>query len=298
MRIRHVVLGAAVLATALWIGLAGRAQQSNTSQPKTGDWPMYNHDLASTRYSPLTQITAKNVANLKLAWSLPLRPNRTAGGGAAPYSQATPIVINGVMYLPAGNRLLALDPDTGKEIWHYELMTGTLTKRNVAYWPGDRNAPPRLYVTAGRRLLAINAITGETPLTFGKDGEVDLVVPYNSAPTVYKNLLFVGANVPEQQGGGQPGNTRAYDTRTGAKVWEFHSVPQPGEVGNETWKGDSWKDRTGVNNWGFNMTVDAERGILYTIFGSPASDYYGGDREGNNLFGTSVVALEAETGKL
>jgi quinoprotein glucose dehydrogenase len=304
MRIRNIISGGvAVLAGALWISLvigAQQSKQSSNTQPRVGDWPMYNHDLASTRYSPLTQITSKNVTNLKLAWSLPLRPNRSGGaaGGVGGFSEATPIVVNGVMYLPAGNRVLALDPDTGKEIWHYELANGTLTRRNVGYWPGDRNTPPRLFVTAGRRLIAINAVTGETPLTFGKEGEVDIVVPYNSAPTVYKNLLFVGANVPEQQGSGQAGNTRAYDARTGAKVWEFHSVPQPGEIGNETWKGDSWKNRTGVNHWGFNMTVDAERGLLYTIFGSPASDYYGGDREGNNLFGNSVVALEAETGKL
>jgi quinoprotein glucose dehydrogenase len=122
-------------------------------------------------------------------------------------------------------------------------------------------------------------------------------VSYNSPPSIFKNLLLVGANVPEQPATGQPGNTRAYDARTGAKVWEFHSVPQPGETGNETWPADGWKDRTGANNWGFYMTVDAERSTVYTVFGSPASDYYGFDRKGNNLFGNSVVALDANTGK-
>src|SRR6185436_673430 len=97
---------------------------------------------------------------------------------------------------------------------------------------------------------------------------------------------------------GPAGNTRAYDARTGAKIWEFHSVPQPGETGNDTWPTDGWKDRTGANNWGFYMTVDTERGILYSVFGSPASDYYGFDRKGNNLFGNSIVALDALTGKL
>ena len=112
-------------------------------------------------------------------------------------------------------------------------------------------------------------------------------------------MLFVGANVREQPAtGNQPGDTRAYDARTGAKMWEFHSVPRPGEPGNETWKGDGWKNRTGANNWGFFMTVDEERGILYMTFGSPASDFYGFDREGNDLFGNSVVALDAETGKI
>src|SRR5207253_6111125 len=117
-------------------------------------------------------------------------------------------------------------------------------------------------------------------------------------PTVYRNLLLVGANVPEQPATGQPGNTRAYDARTGERVWEFHSVPQAGETGNETWPAGEWKDRTGANNWGFYMTVDAERNTVYTVFGSPASDYYGFDRKGNNLFGNSVVALDAMTGKL
>jgi len=257
------------------------------------DWPMYNRDLSGTRFSPLKQITPKNVANLKLAWQFRLRPDTTGApaSGLGPFSQATPIVVDGVMYLPAGNRILALDPDTGKAIWTYT-VDGTPSRRGVAYWPGSGTTPARIYFTAGRRLIGLNSDSGE------KIGEIDMVIPYNSVPTVYKNLLIVGANVPERQTAGQPGNTRAFDVITGKKVWEFRSVPKPAEVGNETWKGESWKDRTGVNNWGFYMTLDAERGILYTVFGSPASDYYGGDREGNNLFGNSVVALEAETGKL
>jgi quinoprotein glucose dehydrogenase len=257
------------------------------------DWPMYNRDLAGTRFSPLKQITPKNVSKLKLAWQLKLRPDATGApaSGLAAFSQATPIVVDGVMYLPAGNRILALDPDTGKTIWTYT-VDGRPSSRGVAYWPGSGTTPARIYFTAGRRLIGLNSDSGE------KVGEIDMVIPYNSVPTIYKNLLIVGANVPERQATNQPGNTRAFDVLTGSKVWEFRSVPQPGEVGNETWKGDSWKDRTGVNNWGFYMTLDAERGILYTVFGSPASDYYGGDREGNNLFGNSVVALEAETGKL
>jgi glucose dehydrogenase len=258
------------------------------------DWPTFNRDLGGTRYSPLKQITPKNVANLKLAWRFPLRPDTSgpAAGGLGPYSQATPIVVDGVMYLPAGNRIMALDPDTGKPLWTYDVTGGAPSKRGVAYWPGSGTTPARIYFTAGRRLIGLNSDSGE------KVSDIDMVIPYNSVPTVYKNLLIVGANVPERQTAGQPGNTRAFDAITGKKVWEFHSVPQPGETGNETWKGDSWKDRTGVNNWGFYMTIDSERGILYTVFGSPASDYYGADREGNNLFGNSVVALEAETGKL
>ena len=258
------------------------------------DWPMYNRDLGGTRFSPLKQITPKNVSNLKLAWQFKLRPDTSGppASGLGPFSQATPIVVEGVLYLPAGNRILALDPDTGKILWTHNMMDGTPTRRGVAYWPGTDTIPARIYFTAGRRLIGLNSDSGE------KVAEIDMVIPYNSVPTIYKNLLIVGANVPERQGSGQPGNTRAFDAITGRKVWEFHSVPQPGELGNDSWSGDSWKDRTGVNNWGFYMTLDTERGLLYTVFGSPASDYYGGDREGNNLFGNSVVALEAETGKL
>jgi quinoprotein glucose dehydrogenase len=277
--------------------LLGQAPKPATPLP--GDWPMFSHDLSSTRFSPLTQISAKNVSKLTPAWTYRLRSDtemsNAPGGG---YSEITPLVVNGVMYLTAGNRVLALDPETGKEVWKYAVTGGNASTRGVTYWPGDGKLPPRIIFTSGRRMMAISALTGESVLGFGKNGEVDLVVAYNSPPTIYRNLLFVGANVSEQPATGPSGNTRAYDARTGEKVWEFNSVPHPGEVGNETWEGDAWKDRTGVNNWGFFMTVDTERGILYTVFGSPASDFYGGDRKGNDLFGNSVVALDAATGKL
>jgi len=270
--------------------LAGTALAAGPVKPSAeGDWPMYNRDLAGTRYSPLTQINTKNVARLKQAWTF--RLNAVA-------SEATPIVVHGVMYLPAGKRIVALEPETGKEIWSYEPASGTPSRRGVAYWPGDANNPPRVLSTVGKKMIALNANTGKIDPGFGKEGEVDLGIPYNSPPTVYKNLLFVGANVGEIQVAGEPGDTRAYDARTGAKLWTFHSVPRPGEPGHESWEGDGWKDRTGVNNWGFFMTVDTARNILYTTYGSPASDFYGSDRKGNDLFGNSVVALDADTGKM
>ncbi len=276
----RIALGAGLLLPALFAQSAG--------PQAAGDWPMYNRDLAGTRYSPLTQINTKNVARLKLAWSYKL----------SPASEATPIVVNGVMYVPAGNRIVALEPESGKEIWSYPIMGGGNARRGVAYWPGDADNPPRVIFTAGRRMIALNAKTGKVDPGFGKEGEVDLAIPYNSAPTVYKNLLFVGANVGEIQVPGQPGDTRAYDARTGAKLWVFHSVPQPGETGHESWESDGWKDRTGVNNWGFSMTMDTQRNTLYTTYGSPASDFYGFDRKGNDLFGNSVVALDPDTGKM
>lgn len=262
------------------------------------DWPMYNRDPAGTRYSPLTQIDTKNVSKLHLAWTYRLGGVVTGRGRGASGSEATPIVIDDVMYLPAAGRVVALQAETGKEIWRYDLPSGSPNNRGVTYWPGDKNNPPRIIFTTGHMMVGLNARTGKLDPGFGKEGEVDLVVPYNSPPTVYKNFLFVGANVPEINAPNLPGDTRAYDARTGAKLWEFHSVPRAGEPGLETWEGQSWKDRTGVNNWGFQMTVDAQRDILYTTFGSPASDFYGGDRKGNDLYGNSVVALDLNTGKM
>jgi quinoprotein glucose dehydrogenase len=269
--------------------LFGQVLFGQAKIPEGGDWPMYNHDPAGDRYSPLTQINTGNVAKLTQAWSFHL-------DGRA--SEATPIVVNGVMYLPSGHSVVALEPETGKEIWHYTMENGTPSRRGVTYWPGDQQNPPRIVFTAGHSMYGLNARTGKIDPGFGNEGVVDLVIPYNSAPTLYKNLLFVGANVGEIQVPNAPGDTRAYDVRTGKKVWTFHSVPRPGEIGHDSWVGDGWKDRTGVNNWGFSMTVDTERGILYTTYGSPASDFYGFDRPGNDLFGNSVVALDAETGKV
>jgi glucose dehydrogenase len=280
----------------IWLTISGLA----LAQTPPSDWPMFNRDLSGTRYSPLTQITTKNVAKLAPAWTYRLRSEaeRTAPSVGFGLSELTPIVVKGVMYISAGKRVVALEPETGKQVWEYEVKNGAPSFRGVTYWPGDGANPPRVIFTSGNKMIALNANTGKLDPGFGKEGEVDLVVPYNSPPTIYKNLLFVGANVPEQPDKGPAGDTRAYDARTGAKVWEFHSVPRPGEKGNETWTGESWKDRTGANNWGVFMTVDAERNTLFTVFGSPASDYYGGDRKGDNLFGNSVVALDATTGKM
>lgn len=267
------------------------------------DWPMYDRDPAGTRYSPLTQINTKNVSKLTEAWSYALKSDATGRGAPrASGSEATPIVVGGIMYLPAAGRVVALEADTGKEIWRYRLPAGSPGNRGVTYWPGDKENPPRIIFTTGHMMVGLNAKTGKLDPGFGNEGQVDMIVPYNSPPTVYKNMLFVGANVPEINQPNKPnlpGNTRAYDARTGKKLWEFQSIPRPGEPGNDTWKTpDSWKNRTGVNNWGFQMTIDTQRNILYTTFGSAASDFYGGDRKGNDLYANSVVALDINTGKM
>jgi quinoprotein glucose dehydrogenase len=200
------------------------------------------------------------------------------------------------MYLPAADRVVALDPETGKEIWRHPVSGGAPSRRGVAYWPGDGTHPPRIIFAAGRRLIAVDAKTGTLEPAFGRGGEVDMVVPYNSVPFIHGHVVVVGANSPPGAIGGI-GNPRAFDAVTGARLWEFSAVPQPGQIGHDTWEGDSWKNRLGVNAWPFYFTMDERRGLLYVPLASPVPDPYGGDRKGANLFGNSVVAVEIETGK-
>ena len=277
------------------IGVVVFAQQSKPAAPEQ-EWRTYNHDLAGTRFSPLTQVNAGNVANLKQAWAytFPAPPGGGRGGGLGGASEAVPIVVEGVMYVPAGNNVVALEADTGKVIWQREV--GGASRRGVGFWPGDRNTPERIIVTAGRKLLAFDAATGKPSEGFGTNGEVDMVVGYNGTPTIVKNVIMVGAAVNEVPQG-PPGDTRAFDAITGRKLWDFHTVPRPGETGHDTWLGDGWKERSGTNTWGFSETVDEARGIAYLPIAGPASNYYGGDRPGNNLFGNSVVAVDITTGK-
>jgi len=289
---------------------AGMAQK-NTPRG-AGDWPMFLHDLYGTRYSPLNQINTTNVSRLTRAWFYAFnRAGKPIHGQSAfeLYQEITPIVVDGVMYLPAGDRVVALEPETGEELWTYELNDGLASFRGVSYWAGDRDNPPRIIFTTGRKMMALNAKTGRVDPGFGREGEISLAVPYDGAPTIYKNLLLIGTNFygpgerhigPQlDQAGGQLGDVRAYDVRTGRPLWEFHTIPRPGEAGSETWlKPDSWKNRTGNNVWAFALTVDEARGILYLPVSGPGANFYGGDRPGDNLFGNSLVAVDAQTGKL
>jgi glucose dehydrogenase len=289
--------GALIVATLACAALVVRAQQAGRPVSAAGDWPTYNHDLAATRFSPLAQITAENVSQLKQAWTFSLRSpgSPPPGGGPGAGSQAVPIVIGGVMYVPQGSKVVALEADTGKMIWEYQLAQGQTSRRGIAYWPGEGSDPARVIVTSGPKLIALNASTGDLSSGFGRDGIVEMTVPYNGSQTIFRNVVLIGAKVNEVPQG-PPGDTRAFDARTGKKLWDFHTVPRPGEFGNNTW-GDGWKERSGTNIWGFSMSVDEQRGLVYMPIGGPAANYYGGDRPGNNLFGNSIVAIDAQTGK-
>jgi quinoprotein glucose dehydrogenase len=254
-----------------------------------GDWPSYNRDLAGTRHSPLSQIDTSNVGDLQRAWSYPLGRNNTTGslsGG----SQITPVVVGGTLFVAAADRVVALNADTGEERWRYELAEGSPSRRGVTYWPGELGVAARVFFTSGRRLIALNAANGFKASSFGNDGEVEMRVVYNAAPTRFENLLIVGSN-------SAPGSVRAFDARTGQEIWVFESVPKPEEFGHETWESDAWVDQPNLLHWPFSFTVDADRALLYASFESPGpDDYYGGDRPGDTLFGNSIVALDVRTG--
>src|SRR5262245_394786 len=181
MRFPRVVLFVAATVSLLLVSLGGVAQRTAGRNPDA-DWPMFNRDLAGTRFSPLTQINTSNVANLKQAWSYKLRPHDgkplTGQSASELFQEITPIVVNGVMYLPSANRVVALEPETGKEMWVYELKEGQASFRGVSYWPGDRNNPPRIFFTTARKLAAVNAMTGEPSTGIGNNGESTLIIAY------------------------------------------------------------------------------------------------------------------------
>src|SRR6266542_916178 len=152
--------------------------RQTTAVTSAGDWPMYRHDQAGTGSSPLTQINTGNVGTLAQVWTYGLQSDAPAAGGrggGGPNSEATPIVVNGLMYVPAANRIVALEPETGKEVWRYSVTGGAPSRRGVSYWPGDSGTPPRILFVAGRRLIALNAKTGAIDPGFGSQGEVDMV---------------------------------------------------------------------------------------------------------------------------
>jgi len=276
-------------AAALLVSGQAFADPSDTAPQ---DWPSYARDAWGTRYSPLDEIKPANVDKLEQAWTFPLRPE----GGGSLLGGTTPIVVEGVMYVPTGNAVVALEADTGREIWRHQPQ-GAMIRRAVSWWPGDGAHGPRIFYSFGSGLRALDARTGEVDTSFGDKGSVEFGgTPYSYPPSIFGNVMVIGANTAEMSKG-PSGNTRAYDARTGAKLWEFNTVPQPGEVGHETWLDEGWRDRSGTNMWIWYTTADPATNTVYMTIGSPSPNYYGGDRPGNNLFGNSLVAVDMQTGK-
>ena len=284
------------------------------------EWQSYGGDAGGTRSSPLKQINRQNVGRLRRAWTyhmgeLDRENNETGRHHVVPF-ESTPIVIDGALYFSTpSNRVIALDAETGKEIWRFDPQAGRagprhfFQHRGVAYWHGKTGDDGRiLYGTFDGRLIALDAKTGKPCREFGKDGTVDLRAgiadaypgaeyAVTSPPAIYQDLVITGAAVPEYPSKGPSGQVRAFDVRSGKLAWTFHTIPRPGEVGHETWEGDAWKERTGANVWSI-MSVDLERGLVFLPIGSASYDFYGADRKGLDLFSNSLVALDAASGKL
>lgn len=270
------------------------------------NWPVYNGDFGGTKYSPLTQINRTNVTHLKAAWvyrcdDMTLQPASTI--------ECNPLVIDGTMYLTTpGLKVVALNAASGKEIWRFDPWKGQGGRgvnRGLMFWKFGNDR--RVFMPAGSFLYALNAADGAPVKSFGRDGRIDLhdgldrdvfflSVGASSPGVIYKDSIIMGSAVGEGPAPAAPGHIRAFDVRTGARKWIFHTIPHPGEAGYETWPPDAWKTIGGANSWG-GLTLDVDRGIVFAATGSPSYDHFGGNRPGQNLFANCVLALNAETGE-
>jgi quinoprotein glucose dehydrogenase len=278
------------------------------------EWRSFGGDAGGRKYVSHKQIHRGNVGSLKVAWTY--HTGDVSDGKQFPVRsafEATPLMVDGVLYFPTPfNRLIALEAETGKQLWIFDPKINRESGRNLfihrgaAYWTDGRQK--RLYYgTLDGELYAIDASNGEPAPSFGDKGKINLregMVPpgvrgsygMTSPPAIYKNLVICGSIVTDGEPQGPSGDIRAFDALTGKLAWRFYTVPQPGEFGNDTWEGESWKNRGGTNAWSV-LSLDEQRGIVFVPLTSPSSDYYGGDRKGMNLFGDSIVALDAATGK-
>ncbi len=262
-------------------------------------WNDYGGTPDNSKYLTLDQITKQNVTQLQVAWSYPTQDN-------VPY-QWNPVVVDNMMYVLArNNSLVALDATTGKELWVHEGLDG-IAIRGINYWESKDRKDRRLLFQYNSYLQAIDALTGKSIMTFGTNGvtnlreglgrnAADIIQTQSRNPgKVFENLLILGS-APGEQYISPPGDLRAFDVITGKQVWTFHTIPRAGEFGYDTWPKDAWQYAGAANTWG-ELTVDPVRGIAYFPTGSPTYDFYGADRHGANLFGNSLLALDARTGK-
>jgi len=308
------------------VGLMPRASGQSAGQPAatTVEWRHYTADLKGTRYSPLDQIDASNFNKLEVAWRF-----KTDNLGPFPEFklEGTPLMVKGVLYTTGGTRrsVFALDAKTGELIWAHSLREGKraavaprqLSGRGVSYWTDGKGDDRVVYVTTGYRLVELNAKTGTAIGSFGKDGIVDLKqdavygagkpidletgeIGIHSTPIVVKDMVIVGSAMREGATVSTHNNTkglvRAFDVRTGKKIWQFDTIPKPGQPGGETWENESWAINGNTGVW-TQITVDEDLGLVYLPVETPSSDYYGGHRPGNNLFAESLVCVDLKTGQ-
>jgi quinoprotein glucose dehydrogenase len=242
------------------------------------NWTSVGQDAGATKYSTLDQINTGNVKTLVPAWTFHT-------GDKSGFFESTPLVINGTLYVSAQNGVFALDPQSGAQQWKFE--TDGATRRGLAYWPGEGSASGRLLISSDTKLLALDAKTGRMVPEFGQGGFVDMGVTMESPPSVYKNVLITPGGTPV---------IRAWNARTGALLWTFNLIAQPDDPNHKTWENDAWKTIGGTNTWGY-LSVDEERGIVYIPVSIAGGDYVGAERPGDNLYGTSLVAVDIATGK-
>ena len=306
------IIAAFLIVSAFWLSCKSNKDENNAEY---NGWAKATGNSNGNKYSSLTEIDTSNVSQLQIAWEFHTKDDDTA---AHSQIQCNPIIVDGVMYCTSPMlKVFAIDAATGNQKWVYSPYDSITEDKNghfnlnnnrgVTYW-SDGKDDKRIFYGAGPYLICINATTGKLVTSFGNNGKIDLhdglemdgvkdlFVTETSPPSVYKNLIIAGTRVSEGMDAA-PGDIRAYDAQSGKIVWQFHTIPRPGEAGSETWENkDAYKYTGGANNW-MGMTVDQKRGIAYIPIGSASMDFYGGKRLGSNLYADCMLALDAATGK-
>ena len=304
MRMKHSFLLFALTTSILVLYLRyvpKQAQPENFLSDSYASWRVYRGTSDALQYSALRQIDTTNVHQLQPAWTY-----RTGDAGERTTIECNPIIINDVMYVTSPQLdLIALDAATGEERWRFQPADNASgVNRGVTYW--EEGSDRRIIYGAGANLYALDARHGQPVVAFGNNGRVDLRENLDADPAslsislstpgiIYQNLLIIGSATGEGYNA-SPGHIRAYDVRSGALDWIFHTLPQPGTFGHDTWQWQAGENYGGANNWG-GLSLDEARGVVYVATGSPTYDFYGANRRGKNLFGNCVIALDATTGR-
>jgi quinoprotein glucose dehydrogenase len=287
--------GSCLIAVAVALGAVAAPQAIGAaSQDAYSGWGDYEGNPEGSKYSSLTQINRSNVSQLQVAWTYET-------GGT---TNAQPLLFDGRLIVAASDgSVVALDPESGQEIWRTRKVVGGGRMRGFTTWQSKDGSDKRIIFPSFQKLIALDVRTGKVVPGFSADlteglsrfGEKVERAQSGSPPRVFEDILIVGS-APGEDFEAPPGDIRAFSAITGKLVWQFHTIPRPGEFGYDTWPKDAWKTVGGANDWG-GLTLDRKRGIAFVVTGSPSFHFYGGERHGDNLFGNSIIALDARTGK-